>query len=595
MNQTTVFDKKDYNLGSLLEQIGEGRIGLPDIQRPFVWKTKDVRDLFDSMYRGFPVGYLLFWSSGVEGQERQIGTNGKQRAPSLLIVDGQQRLTSLYAVIKNRKILTESYEKKHLHIAFRPSDETFAVADAAIRRDATYIADISELWTEDQLLIDYIGDFLERLREQRDLADDERKQISRAISRLHNLTNYPFTALELGADVDEEDVAEVFVRINSEGVNLNQADFILTLMSVFWDEGRQQLEAFCRDAVRPSEDGQASAYNRYVGPDPDELLRVSIGVGFRRARLKFAYSILRGKDLETGDVSEERRAEQFETLRSAQDFALNLTNWHEYFKALALAGFRSDGMITSHMNLFFCYLMFLIGKRDYWLKGYDLRCVIARWFFMCNISRRYTGSSESRMESDLARLRDTETAEDFVRLLDGIIESTLTDDFWNITLPDGLDTSSYNSPTLYAYHAALNVLGARALFSNLSITELLDPDVNAKKRGVERHHLFPKNYLKKQDIGNAPVNHIANRAYVEWPDNIEIADRPPAAYFPEYACRFDEEERAQMREWHALPEGWEHMDYRDFLEERRLLIAQVTRKGFEKLTANASVLQEQFA
>ncbi len=143
---TTLFEKVDYSLSKLLHDIDMGEIGLPDIQRPFVWNAAKVRDLFDSMYKGFPVGYLLFWANGLDGNVRQIGTNNKQKVPDLLIVDGQQRLTSLYAVLRRRPVLTDKYEEKHLKIAFRPSDSTFEVADAAIRRDPAYIADISELW-----------------------------------------------------------------------------------------------------------------------------------------------------------------------------------------------------------------------------------------------------------------------------------------------------------------------------------------------------------------------------------------------------------------------------------------------------------------
>lgn len=92
--------KVDYTLSKLIEDIHVGEIGLPDIQRPFVWPRSKVRDLFDSMYRGFPIGYLLFWENGITDKHRVIGADGKQKPPRLLIVDGQQRLTSLYAVIK---------------------------------------------------------------------------------------------------------------------------------------------------------------------------------------------------------------------------------------------------------------------------------------------------------------------------------------------------------------------------------------------------------------------------------------------------------------------------------------------------------------
>lgn len=142
----TVFTKVDYDLGALIKFVTLGEIGLPDIQRPFVWKNRKVRDLFDSMYKGYPVGYLLFWQNGLAADTRTIGTDVKQKPPRLVIVDGQQRLTSLYAVIKGIPVVRENYETEKISIAFNPLEEKFEVADAAIRRDKSYIPDISTLW-----------------------------------------------------------------------------------------------------------------------------------------------------------------------------------------------------------------------------------------------------------------------------------------------------------------------------------------------------------------------------------------------------------------------------------------------------------------
>jgi hypothetical protein len=108
-----------------------GTIGLPDIQRPFVWKNTKVRDLIDSMYRGYPVGYLLFWENAYGGDGKVIGPDRKQKTANLLIVDGQQRLTSLYAVIRGEKVLRETFAKEAIEIAFNPVTEHFEVADAA--------------------------------------------------------------------------------------------------------------------------------------------------------------------------------------------------------------------------------------------------------------------------------------------------------------------------------------------------------------------------------------------------------------------------------------------------------------------------------
>lgn len=579
----TLFKQVNYNVGSLIEYIEMGDIGLPDIQRPFVWKNAKVRDLFDSMYRGYPVGYLLFWKNAFTDGLKQIGEEHKQKTPNLLVVDGQQRLTSLYAVIQGIPVLKKNYSKEQIQVAFNPLLEKFEVSDAAIRKDASYLDNISQVWNEG--LFKVVGGYLERLSTSRDVSDEEKEQVETAITRLHELKSFPFTALELSANIDEEQVAEVFVRINSKGTPLNQADFILTLMSVFWDEGRKELEEFCRRARKPST-GDASPFNHYMKPDPDELLRVSVGLGFKRARLRNVYSILRGKDLETKQFSEERRDAQFEVLKAAQARTTNLTYWHDFFLAIRQAGYLGGREITSANNLIFAYILYLIGRTEYHVEERVLRRVIARYFFMSTLTGRYTGSPESDMEFDLARFRGVENPDEFVSILDGICDNTLTGDFWSITLPGELATSASWSPTLYAYYAALALLNATALFSKQKVSDLLEPSVHSTKKAAERHHLFPKAYLKSIGITETrDINQIANYALMEWHDNIMVSDQPPSGYVPALQEQIDPGELQQMYYWHALPDGWEQMAYDKFLLRRRELMAKVIADAFEGLHA----------
>ena len=386
-----------------------GEIGLPDIQRPFVWKNAKVRDLFDSMYRGFPVGYFLFWENQVGEKTKQIGVNNHQKVPHLLIVDGQQRLTSLYAVLKGIPVVRENYESEQIEIAFRPTDGTFQVCDAAIRRDPEYLPNISELFAPTASQYGIVGDYLSRLsayraKNERPFTDAERKASEQSLQRLFNLTSYPFTTLQLSASIEEEQVAEVFVRINSEGKKLNQADFILTLMSVFWEEGRKQLEDFCRASHQPAKSGP-SPFNHFVVPSPDQLLRVAVGMAFRRARLKSAYSVLRGKDMETEVFSEEQRDKQFARLQEAQAHVLNLAHWHDFLGILRQSGFTGANLISSRTTVYYTYILYLIGRVDLKVNPHTLGQVVGRWYFMASITSRYTGgSTETLMERDLADL-----------------------------------------------------------------------------------------------------------------------------------------------------------------------------------------------
>ena len=165
----TVFKEVRYDLSSLVKFIELGEIGLPDIQRPFVWKNAKVRDLFDSMYRGYPVGYLLLWQNALADGVRTIGGDPKQKPPRLLVVDGQQRLTSLYAVVKGIPVVRDNYATELIQIAFNPLLEKFEVADAAIRRDKAYIPDISRLWSEDTDIFEVVEDYLSSLETTRNV------------------------------------------------------------------------------------------------------------------------------------------------------------------------------------------------------------------------------------------------------------------------------------------------------------------------------------------------------------------------------------------------------------------------------------------
>lgn len=579
----TLFKDVKYNLNSLIQNIDLGTIGLPDIQRPFVWKDTKVRDLFDSLYKGYPVGYFLFWENANNEGVKGIGTDVKQKFANLLIVDGQQRLTSIYAVLKGHEVIRENYDKTKIIIAFNPLEEKFENPDAAIRNDPRYFQNISKIWEKDADIFEITDEFVENLKRHKEISAEDVKIIRKNFNKVKNLENYPFSVLELSSEINEEQVADVFVRITSQGKTLNQADFILTLMSVFWDEGRTNLEDFCRDARLPSKTN-ATPFNYIIVPKPDQMLRAGVGLAFRRARLQYIYSILRGKDLDSGLFSNERRDEQFEKLKNAQSSALDIQNWHEFLKAIKQAGYSNESFISSNNNILYSYVFFLIGRIDYKVDLYNLKKLIARWFFMCSITGRYTGSPETAMEMDLAKLRTVNNAEEFVATVTNIIGAQITADFWQVTLPMDLATSSFRSPSLFAYYAALNIHDASGLFSKLKVNELLQSGLRANKSALERHHLFPKAWLMRNGITESrDYNQIANFALVEWSDNIAISDKEPKVYLPFYEKRFSLEEMEKMNYWHALPHDWHEMKYVEFLSSRRIKIAEVVQTGFEKL------------
>jgi hypothetical protein len=544
------------------------------------------------MYRGFPVGYLMLWNAA-EVDSKLIGANGKQHTPTEFIVDGQQRLTSLYAVMKGAEITFKDFSKGRIRLAFRPRDGRFEVTDAAVERDPEFLSNITELWIGEDWEV--IEAFVERLRKARPeaLENGQEKQLRSALGRLNGLEDFPFQAVQIGHEVDEEIVAEIFLRVNSGGTKLTQADFILTLLSVFREDDRRRLESFARATSVVPGDGLASPYNHLVEPTADQLLRVAVLVAFHRGRLQSVLALLRGGSVEgDGTPNETDRDAQLDKLTAAIDHVLDLTSWHEYIKALMSAGFRRSNEISSENNVVLVYALYLIG-RGYGLSHSELRTTIARYFFMSSLTGRYTGSFETQITQDVQAFTEAKDGADYLARLRQAISTELTPDYWTTRLPQMLATAAARGPGLFAYAVSLCLLNARVppfvdggagqeQKSSLLLRDLFDPVVQPKKIPIERHHLFPRRYLEREGIsGTRSINQIANLSYVEWPENIEISDAAPSSYWPRYADQFSVEDLFH----HALPQDWAQMDYEQFLDERRKLMARVIRKGFETIGA----------
>jgi hypothetical protein len=557
------------------------------LQRPFVWDRTKVRDLLDSMFRGFPVGFLLLWSNAQLQAARQIGLDNKQLTiSSHLVVDGQQRLTSLFAVFKNSPILNSDFAPTKIDIAFRPRDGRFEVADAAILRDPEFIPNISVLWSSRGGEHRFVTGLLERLKHAKELTHQDEDIISENIGRVQNLLHYQLTALVIQPDVQEDAVADIFVRINNQGVRLDQSDFILTLLAVFWPEGRKQLEDFSRAAKQPpTAGGPPSPFNYLIQPSPAQMLRASIGLGFHRGRMKAVYQILRGRDPETGQFVSECREAQFARLREAQPRVLDLNSWHDYLQALRSAGFIGPDTISSENAVVFTYVLYLIGKHQCRVDAATLNRAVRRWFMAVTLTSRYSGSAETTMDADLADLRDANTPDAFLGALERKMETVLTSDFWKITLPAGLQTSAPLAPQLLAFRAAQVVLGAPVLFSDRKVRDLLDPTMRPPTKPLEQHHLFPRAWLKRHGVTTSKrINQVANLALLEWPRNRDLGDLPPSEYVPRLRQDFSPGRWQDMHYLHALPAGWESMDYEPFLEARRRLMAELIRHAFFALS-----------
>lgn len=589
-----IFSNTTLTVNQLIEKIDTGELGLPELQRPFIWKDAKVRDLFDSMMRGYPIGYLMLWECPALEKKKSIGTKPHSyETPKEVIIDGQQRLTSLYAVMKGKTVLNSNYVEKEIIISYNPLQEKFEVGYQATKRDPEWIYNISDIFTTSsyKFINNYIKD-LETYRETKGttLTEEELSKIADNINAVANLKNHALPVFDIKSNAEEEDVSEIFVRVNSGGVPLKQNDFILTLFSLYWDEGRKDIEKFSQESRYPKK-GEVTSYNPITEVTAQDIIRVVMAYGFDRARLKYGYKLLRGADFDKkGVIDENLRNQRFDTLKNKLPDVINVHNWHEFIKSIMNAGYLSGDLILSGNALYYTYAMYLIAKYRFKATYNENMHLTSLWFFYASLVSLYTGSFESTAEQHLNIIKKVQTLDEYKDFILSRVEERLTNDYFEITLlgSEGLAVSGRGNNAWNAYVASLNILNAKVLFSksNLLLSKMYEPGTDGNRKSLEKHHLFPKAYLKNQGYGDAKINQMANYAFIDWKDNMEILDDAPSVYYPIICEGRTLEQIISMEMENALPHGWENMQYEEFLVERRKLMAGKIKEAYEILRKN---------
>lgn len=584
-----IFEHGQRSIASLMSDIERNVIALPDLQRPFVWEDRQIRDLLDSLFVGFPVGTLVFWHTSNEKDARALGADNAALRAATLVIDGQQRLTSLYAVYTGCEVIDKNGAPRTINIAFRPRDGRFEVADAAIRKDPEFLPNITELWRGTRSKSQIRKDLLNGLRDRGRVVTEEYEDAAEQnLERAASIVEYRFPTIDIRKtmtaqqeEASEEDVADIFVRINNQGTRLGQADFVLTLLSVFHGELRDRIE----DKARSMSQGAI------VGIDTQQLLRASCAVAFGRARMSAIYRYLRGVDPATGDADPAGRLKRLSQLDEAAKECIDALVWRDYLLRVKRAGFVSESLIASKNAIVNAYAFYIRG-RNAGIEKPILDEAIARWVFSSLLTARYSGASETQFEQDLARVSRLEVndAAGFVAALDDAIGEVLTGDYWLHNLVSALETQQSRAPAALAFRAAQIILGTKALFSDQPLHNLLEPTATSPRSSSEIHHLFPVAYLQSVGIDDRRIfNQVANLADVGWHENSVIGSSSPAKYVPRLREQLSigDDRWGRMCAEHALPPGWEKMEYAEFLGERRRRMAEIIRVAFRQLGGEA--------
>lgn len=598
------YSVSQYSVKSLLGYIDAGDIAIPEIQRPFVWNAAQVRDLIDSLYNGYPTGYLIVW----QNPDVKL-KNGESAVGKKILIDGQQRVTAIMTAIAGVKILTENYTEKCIRIAFnplaQPGEERFAVTTPAHEKSSFWIPDISEVfkpefqsWT-----------FMPKYMAANPGADS--KAVGGAMQRLASITACQIGTIVLDPSLDISEVTEIFVRINSQGKRLNESDFAMSKIAADEDHGgntlRKAIDYFCHLAVDPAfytklattdKKFMQSAYapklawlqNDYddiYDPDYSDMLRVSFMHMFTRGRLGQLVSLLSGRDFETRTYTEEIEADSFDKLSAGVMNFMNEYNFKNFVLAIRSAGFISPKLLRSKITLDFCYTLFLILQNTGEVAKTDIKRYVQKWFVLSTLTSRYAGSAETQMDHDLREI----ASKGFIQFLQETEDAHLSDAFWSVRLVQALETSSISSPYYNMYVAAQNFFGDRSLLSNSSKVY----DLVAVTGDV--HHIFPKKYLQDNGYNDKNFyNQVANYAYLDTGVNISVGKKEPKEYFSEALAGCggtqtvgtitDETEFWANLDANCIPREVVNMtyaDYTEFLKQRRVMMAQKIRKYYESL------------
>lgn len=593
------YSVNQYLIENILSWVSSGEIAIPEIQRPFVWDSSKVRDLMDSLYQGYPIGYIIAWKNpNIKLKDGSL-SEGKK-----VLIDGQQRITALTAAMLGEYVIDKNYRRVKIKIAFNPIKEKFEVQNPAILKDKTWLHDVTDAFSGKISLLKLVREYLKV-----NTAVDE-DHIENAFSRLIGIIKKPIGMIELASDLDIETVTEIFIRINSKGVVLSQADFAMSKIASDTDHGgnelRKAIDYFCHLAISPdfykqieecdptfakTDFYQKMAWlkkenDNLYDPSYNDLLRVSFTSQFNRGKLSDLVSLLSGRNFETRSYEAEIASQSYNKLKLGVYSFINETNFKRFLMIVKSAGFISPKLIRSQSALNFAYILFLKLK-DLGINSVKIESHVKRWLVYSILTGRYSGSPESTFDYDIKQISE-KSFDDYLKEKE---DGELSEAFWNASLPQSLDTSVASSPYFHVFLASQvksNDLGF--LSKNITVGHMII------HRG-DIHHLFPKEYLKAHGLDRSKYNQIANYVYMQQDINIKIGKKSPKEYFAIIRSQIEandviisgittEQELSSNFSAHCIPEEIETMaieDYSNFLAARRKLMALKMRDYYFSL------------
>jgi len=569
--------KVDTNVNELVGMIERGELRLPEMQRRYVWRASRVRDLLDSLYRGYPSGSILVWETDQEQPTRDLAVDQQDSpfAGHKLLLDGQQRLTSLSAVLRGKTVKVRG-RKREIDILFNlehpdgPGDFTEVVSDEEPQfLDDDEVEENGDLFEDDG---DEAG-LQERLNRMtfvvanKTLAqkpnwvsvtkvfkssdteilkaagvtgfDDPRyAKYAERLKRLRGICEYPYTMHVLPRDLSYEEVAEIFVRVNSLGVKLRGSDLALAQITARWPNSLKLLEAF-----------QEECEEYWMTLDLGLLVRAMVVFASGQSR----FEVVR-------NLSVKALQEGWEKAKKGLRFAINFLKTN--------ADIEDESLLSS--PLFFIAIAYFSQAKNEHLSNEDERGLLY-WLYVANARGRYSrGSTESLLDADLATIRRGGGPRELIE--------TLRQQFGRLTIePVDLVGRGAGSPLFSLVFLAMKQNGAKDWSTGLG----LSLTHQGRAHYIQYHHVFPKSLLKSL-YETREINEIANMAFVAGRTNRSISNKEPAAYLP----RVIEERGTEALALQCVPTDpglWTVSNYRAFLEKRRSMIASLVNSFLQSV------------
>lgn len=593
------YSVNQHLIETILAWVNSGEIAIPEIQRPFVWDSSKVRDLMDSLYQGYPIGYVIAWRNPSVKLKDGSLSEGKK-----VLIDGQQRVTALTAAILGQYVINKNYQRIKIKIAFNPIEERFEVQNPAILKDKVWLHDITDAFSGKISLLKLVRDYLAL---NPDIDED---LIENSFSRLISIVKKPIGMIELAPELDIETVTEIFIRINSKGVVLSQADFAMSKIASDTENGgnelRKAIDYFCHLAIAPEfykqivdNDKDFSKTDFFqkmswlktenedlYNPSYNDLIRVAFTSQFNRGRLSDLVSLLSGRNFETRSYEAEIAEQSFLKLKTGVYNFINETNFKRFLMIVKSAGFISPKLIRSQNALNFAYIVYLKLK-ELGVNSVAIESYVRKWLVYSILTGRYSGSPESTFDFDIKQISQKPFGEYLQEKEDG----ELSEAFWNASLPQSLDTSVASSPYFHVFLASQVKANDRGFLSK----DVLVSDLISLRGDI--HHLFPKDYLKKNGLDRRQYNQIANYVYMQSEVNIKVGNKPPKDYFELIKTQIldnnklvsglsTEQELLDNLKMNCVPTEIMEMsidDYQDFLTLRRKLMAQKIKEYYKTL------------